>query len=242
MNKILRLIQFEDFKVPEEGTVLPLRFLDRAPFVKARVGNASGYFGVDTGSSENIALFAPFVEDKKSRDAYKPWISTVTGVGIGGIIEGDLVRFPTLTLGEYRTVNVLGEFSRQTEGGFADDFAQGNIGGGIWKRFTTTLDYKHGKLYLKPNALFGEPFDGPNAGLAVFQGKVVSIARNSPAQEAGIIVGDQVLAVNGKPIDATSIYVGADEKRSAPGTKVQLKLRAADGMQREVTLILRDLI
>jgi len=65
----------------------------------------------------------------------------------------------------------------------------------------------------------------------------------SPAAEAGIATGDQVIAVDGTPVSkVTPKAVGAMLLRD-PGTQLKMIVRTGEtGKPREVTLTLRDML
>jgi C-terminal processing protease CtpA/Prc len=113
-------------------------------------------------------------------------------------------------------------------GAGAEEHVAGGIGNGILKQFTVTLDYAHRSAYFEKNAAFGRagaPDDVPSApaqtlgrpdlqrdskagwmGIAKlrFPGKTVEIVEldpEGPAARAGIAVGDQILAIDGRPVE-----------------------------------------
>ena len=166
--------------------------------------------------------------------------------------HGTLGRIPDITIGPYSFKRVVAELSDATEGYFAKSPYVGNMGGEIWRRFSVTLDYAHGRMYLTPDDAFDELFVGPRSGLtpalvgAVV--KVVDVAEGGPAAESGVQVGDTILAVNGAhlpvpALDSTSSIDGVVQALQAePGTRVSLSVLNTSGVQREVTWVLRDLL
>jgi C-terminal processing protease CtpA/Prc len=64
----------------------------------------------------------------------------------------------------------------------------------------------------------------------------------SPAAEAGVRRGDQLLEINGVPIQSLKPVEIKRAFRAEPGTPVRLRLQAGRESPREVTLILRDLL
>jgi predicted aspartyl protease len=76
----------------------------------------------------------------------------------------------------------------------------GTIGYGILYPFAVTFDFKNMRMQLDPN---------PPPQLAIFSGltfhcdhrKVVAVETGGVADKAGVRVGDEVVAVNGQPID-----------------------------------------
>lgn len=233
------------------GIWLPLTFNRSDPEIDGTMDDAPVRLRIDTGDGGAAMLYAPYVEKRKLRDHYTPRIQTITGRGIGGLVYGDIVRVPTLTLGTKagQTVvlrRVLVELSRQTEGGFFSDQESGQIGAEILKRFTVTFDYPHNRVHLTPNASLDAPFVGNRAGMSVDeqQGRyvVVAVTPESPAAHAGIQDGDEILSVDGVAARQISAVELREKFRQAIGTRVRFRTRRAGKDLPESEIALRDLL
>ena len=242
----LTLTPQREFRAPPGAAAIPLRFIGNTPFVEAVADGHKGWFRMDTGAGNGATLFGAFAERSHLQDRYKPSVRIVTGRGVGGLLTGDLVRLPRLTVGPFTFTNPVTELSRQTAGTFGDRANAGNLGAEIWQRFTVTLDYAHKTAYLKPNSRFDAPFIAPRSGLAIDTEKGQNIVRDvtpgGPGSDAGVVVGDVVTAVDGTPIAQVKPWDFTAMLRAEPGTRVRLHLRSADGSERDVTLTLRDLL
>jgi predicted aspartyl protease len=242
----LTLTPREEFHPAAGATAIPLRFVGDTPFIEAVADGAKGWFRMDTGAGNGATLFAAFAERNHMVGKYSPSVRLITGRGVGGLTYGDLVRLPTLTIGPYRFTRPVVELSRQTEGTFGDRRNAGNLGGEIWQRFTLTLDYAGKVAYVTPNGHFDAPFITPRSGLAIDTEKGVDIVRDvtpgSPGAEVGIVPGDVVVAVGGVPIDQIKPWDLSAMLRREPGTRVRLRVRSTGGAERDVTLVLRDLL
>ncbi len=79
-------------------------------------------------------------------------------------------------------------------------YLAGLIGNDILRRFNVILNYDRRDFYLIPNSHFNDPFDYSYTGIELYyeSGKVIigDIAKNSPAESAGLLEGDVVVAVN----------------------------------------------
>lgn len=231
---------------------IPIRIESGKLLLLATAGGVSGWFSVDTGAGNALTFFAPIVERLRLRESFSPSVRTVTGVSPGGYTHGALVRIPTVRIGPYVFDQVVAELSLDTEGYFAKSPYIGNLGGELWRRFSVTLDYPGGLMYLTPNDAFNDPFVGPRSGLtpSLVGGivTVVDVVEDGPAAAAGVQVGDTILAVDGKILGAPvvdaarSIDTVVRALRAVPGTAVSLRLRDASGAEREVELVLRDLL
>ncbi|MCW3051819.1 MAG: hypothetical protein JWN14_989 [Chthonomonadales bacterium] len=135
--------------------------------------------------------------------------------------------------------------SQQTTGVQADPNHVGNIGAEIWQRFTVTLDYGGGKMYLVPNARYGQPFVGNRSGLVLDYRNsahtILATLPNSPASEAGLQPGETITAIDDTPLTKIPPLEVRALIRRPIGTKVHLTVRNATGTERSVTLVLRDL-
>jgi C-terminal processing protease CtpA/Prc len=101
-------------------------------------------------------------------------------------------------------------------------------------------------MYLEPSAseIPRDSFD--RAGLWLNRGdgffEVIDVIAGGPAEEAGVRAGNRVVAVDG--VAAAGIALPDLRLRlrtDPPGTRVRLRL-LSDGAEREVTVILRDLV
>ena len=97
---------------------------------------------------------------------------------------------------------------------------------------TLVIDAAHGKLYLRPNAGFAEPFDCPVQGFsATYRTQTLgcwtvnSLYDGSNAQKAGLRGGDRIVAVNGRDVKTYSY---------------QAYRTWSDGLQSVTLTVLRD--
>src|SRR5208282_98150 len=125
-------------------------------------------------------------------------------------------------------------------------YVAGNVGAGVLKRFNITFDYSRQQLIFERNANDGQrdTFDRVGWWLNLADGEfeLLDVVPGGPAAEAGLKVGDKVIAVDGKPAAQVSLPALRARLRSdAPGTKLKLRIDTG-GAIREVTIILRDLV
>ena len=78
-----------------------------------------------------------------------------------------------------------------------------HFGGDILNRFEVTLDLQHDSMYLKPERTFQpDASEFVTIGLQFFKSNadafsVVAVWNHSPGEEAGVVIGDRIVAVNG---------------------------------------------
>jgi hypothetical protein len=186
----------------------------------------------DTGSGGALVLHSPFVG---AHNLPGPDSTTVRAIGIGGAggqSVGRIGRVASLQLGAFTIKNPETIFSADTAGSFADKSLAGNIGVQIARRFRMMLDYSRSRLILEPSAVFDEPFDRAQSGLAVrAEGadyrtfRVREVLENSPATEAGIQEGDVITSIDGAAAESLTL-TAIGELLEKPVTRVLLIRRS----------------
>ena len=197
----------ESFSPRGRGKGLPLSFYDNHPYVRAAVTlpggrEIEGEFVIDSGSNFPLILLPSFIEDHGLRATLPPTIATV-GRGVGGEVPLPIGRTAKLRLGEITIERPVTAFP--ASGYFARSGKAGNIGGAVLRRFRVTFDYAHRRVYLQPNERFDLPYDYDMSGLAlVSEGPAFGVRRvqrvlpASPAQEAGLAAGDELVSIDGR--------------------------------------------
>jgi len=230
-------------ELSSDGVQIPMRIESGKVLVLASAAGVTGWFCVDTGAGNALTFFTPAVKQYRLRDAFSPSVHTITGVSAGGYTRGTLVRVPNVTIGPFALNQVVAELSEAEQGAFASAQYAGNLGGELWSRFKVTFDYASRQMSLTPNDALTRPFVGPRSGLAasLVDGVIqaVDVVAGSPAAEAGLSIGDVIVAMNGTGTDARQVTRAL---HAAPGTRVRLTVRDASGVEREVALVLRDLL
>jgi hypothetical protein len=228
------------------GTVVPFRFNQHIPQVDGEIDGIPGKFDIDTGSRASLDLLAPFVEAHNLKAHYQPKFEAVTGWGVGGAARSAVTRARLLKLGSVEVREPVTELTLQKKGAFTNQYVAGNVGAGVLKRFNIIFDYPQQQLIFERNANDTRPdsFDRAGWWLNVASGafEVVDVVAGGPAADAGLRVGDRVVAVDGKPTRDLSLpALRARLKSDAPGTQIHLRVQSGESV-RETTLTLRDLV
>lgn len=167
-----------------------------------RVRDASSVnsrFLYDMGAGVCMLLSRDFVEDSDFLDKKrKSW--TKEGEGLGGKLDMELRVMKEIRLGPYKFRNipvfVFDDQSNVTN----YPYMGGILGNDILRRFNVILNYDKGEIHLTPNSHFASPFDYSYSGLELYliNGVIIAgdVAKNSPAEAAGIKEGDEIIAVN----------------------------------------------
>jgi len=245
-HSVLTLIVPSAFTYQGNGAKLPLVFNAHIPQVDGSIDGIAGKFDIDTGSRSSLDIMKPFVEKHDLVTKYNAKTEAVTGFGVGGAARSLLARAKVLQLGNVEVHNPVTELSVQEKGAFTSPYVAGNVGAGVLKRFNITFDYAHQELILEPNANYDKPDVFDRSGMWVNQGagafEVMDVTAGGPAAAAGIKVGDKIVAVDGQP--AAQITLPDLRKRfksESAGTKVRLAVKSGD-QQRDVELVLKDLV
>ena len=215
---VLRLHDPATFAYTGRGETLPLEFnADGHPVIKATVMPSPGVqlegrFLFDIGSSLALALHAPLVRDHNLPALPSKTIRSMGAGGVGGRSEGRLGRVTTFQIGSFTLHNPITLFSQAAGGAFASAALAGNIGAQIANRFRVFLDYSHRHLILEPSPTFSDPYDRAFSGLALrAEGanyrtfRVRDVLEDSPATEAGLMVGDIVTAIDDTAADTLTL-------------------------------------
>jgi hypothetical protein len=165
------------------------------------------------------------------------------GFGVQGEILGHVGRVREVRVAGYTLTDVLAGFTAAEEGERTDDDAY--IGFGLLRRFNIVLDYPHGRMYFEPNRHFVEPFEYDMSGvkLARETDGNVSIRRvdpGSPAAEAGLEEGDEIVRIDGRPAGEYK-YWDIEPLLRREGGVVTLTI-SRGGREEDVSLRLRRLI
>ncbi|TVT38332.1 hypothetical protein FNT36_19220 [Hymenobacter setariae] len=202
---------------------------------------------LDTGAGHALSL-----ETDADRRLHLPpgHLRTDLGRGLSGIVRGSIGRVGAIRLGRYRVPGVLTSFpdSGQVHKRLRehDSPRQGNLGYELLKRFNCVIDYPHQRLLLRPNAQGRQPFEHDMSGLGLVAAGpgyryclVQSVEAGSPAAEAGIVVEEELVAINLLPAGLLPLTEIARLLRAKDGQRLILVLRRPDGELHSVSLQLR---
>jgi hypothetical protein len=244
-HKTLALTEGQSFRYTGHGIAVPFFFRGAQPVVKGTIDGISGTFQIDTGSDASLSLFAPFVKRNALTQRLSAHLQGFAGEGLGGPETAYFVRSQTLSLGGVQVHYLVTELLEDTGGIGAEGEDSGNVGTGTLKQFNITFDYPHHTLYFEKNANFGQPDVFNRSGLAIQikpEGPVIaSVLEDSPAEEAGILVGDSITAIDGWMGDQITSERLFDILGQQPGTVVRLSIEHL-GTTRDVHIKLRDIL
>jgi hypothetical protein len=230
-----------------KGAPVPFELERFLPIIRGEVDGTASRLGLDTGDRSAFTLKSPFVAEYKVRERYAPKVEAVTGWGIGGPIRAQVLRLPLLKFAGFELRETVTRLSLQKAGAFAASDVAGNIGGAILKQFTVTFDYSRRRLFFEKNRSYGLRDTYDRAGLWLSRSadgrafEVYDVVARGPADEAGLKVGDRVIAVDGRSVESLRLIAARNELKDARRKSVLLTVQAGAGT-REVVVKLRDLV
>ncbi len=242
----LLLADAATFAAPPSATSLPITFFGHFPGIAAELDGLAGQFWLDTGNRGGLVLLAPFVEEHGLAERYATTPLTTMGWGIGGPAQGRLARGGRLVLGGVAVDAPVLRMPAANDGALAIRHVAGNIGGEILRRFVVTFDYARRVVHLVAGESAARPFDVDRSGMWINRradGAIVGdVMTGSPADAAGLQVGDVIVAVDGEA--ASAIGLDALRRRlaeSSAGMRITLDVRRVDA-EIQAALVLRDLV
>lgn len=156
-------------------------------------------FLIDLGAGLNVLFSRDFIKDssllRKNRKLY-----VKEAEGLGGKVDMHLTVMKEFKLGPYKFRNVPINV-------FDDDYnvtsypqLGGLIGNDLLRRFNVVINYEQKEIHLRPNSHYYDAFDYAYTGLELYlvDGRIIigDVASGSPAEVAGILEGDAVVAIN----------------------------------------------
>lgn len=202
---------------------------------------------IDTGASLSLLLYT---NTDLNITLPPKVIRTNIGMGLGGYIQGALGRVEEVEFSPFELNGVVTSFQELQLDMDTLRLAErhGILGNHILKRFTIYLDYIEGVMYLKPNRNFRKKFTYDRSGIsltasgpALNEFTVFNVVEGSPADEAGVLVGDQIKRLNGWPVFFSSLGDLTRKLRARKGKRIRLVIEREDEILK-LEFRLRDLI
>ncbi|HJU19224.1 MAG TPA: aspartyl protease family protein [Stellaceae bacterium] len=244
-GRTLTLRPAQGFDDHGNGTKVPLRLRGKAPAVSAAADGIPGVFVLDTGSVGALTLRREFVE-KHGLEARHPSALRVKSISAAGPFEAILTRLDRFDVAGSRIDRPAARFPSTTGKGLVFTDIDGSIGYEILRQFTITFDYERRNLWFEHSGAFGTRTGQGSAGFQAVKSegagfKVITVLPNTAAAEAGVRVGDVIVAIDGRSTASMSLSDFAVLMRRPPGTLVNFDIDR-DGNRQSVSLTLKDVL
>ncbi len=238
---------------PPKGrvTTIPIEMHRNKPYLLAPTNisdtTIQAKYLLDTGASLSLLLYS---NTHPAFELPPKYIRSKIGMGLGGYLQGFLGRIDKLEMGEFTLDGVITNFQEvppDLDSTFLND-RNGIIGNQILNRFEVTVDYINEKLYLEPEKNFKKKFQYDKSGLIVAASganlnvfTVVDLIAGSPAEQAGVQIGDEIKSINGLPASFLHLFDITKRLQKRAGKRIRLIIKRGDERLR-IKFRLRELI
>lgn len=239
MRKEILLERPDRFKYRKrKGEKYPITIEDTKPITEAVALFADGREHpirviIDTGAGH--ALLLDQTADNRIQLPEKV-IRTQLGRGLNGVINGNLGRISRIKFGRFELDNIVASFPDSASFGskLPDRYErQGNVGCELLRRFRVTMNYHEGYMVLKPiKSRLRETFEHDMSGLEIkamgngLKNYIVNaVGKDSPARQAGLVEGDQILFINDYSASELSISEIYKMLQRGDGKAVELLMK-----------------
>jgi hypothetical protein len=186
---------------------------------------------IDTGAGHPISL-----ESSNGSAFLLPdkFVSANLGVGLGGKINGYIGRIESFRIGNFEIKNPICSFPLYNDVGakVTTTHRSGSIGNELLKKFEVTFNYQKKYLFLKANSTFKEPFEHDMSGIELYATGadfkryfINRIEKQSPAEEIGLQVDDELLKINFKPTHEMTFSEITEIFKSKDGRDLILEIK-----------------
>jgi predicted aspartyl protease len=215
------------------GTPVRLKKAQDVFFVPVQIGTSNFEMLLDTGTNLTAVSYSAWRRLPFSRT----YGALVNGIRTAGTVhDSALGCAPTMSVGDAVLRDQPIRVVQSTQAGnFASKAFAGLLGSDVLEHFDLTLDFSHSLIYLKPDPTYqADPYAFVTIGIQFFRVKtgafsVASVWKPSPAKEAGILVGDQIISVNGQNSIDLDLDSFSELLHQPPGTHIKLEIMRRAG-------------
>lgn len=186
---------------------------------------------LDTGAGLTLLLHTFGDSTVTTNDLPVQTVPTYIANGLGGQLRGGVGRAGRVGLGGRQLEGVVTYFQPiDTVGASFLNEREGIIGNRLLKRFNVVIDYNRQRVWLKPTGKSKKRFRFDRSGLSLLAGgrrlrtfNVSSVVPGSPADRAGLRVGDRITAVNGTSTSFLPLSGIIRKLEGKVGRKIKIK-------------------
>ena len=217
------------------GKPLTLRRSGERYFLTLRIASLPTELLLDTGTNSTNLSWATW------QRISRVWTSSSTIEGIAGASTAASSAFlmcaPSIELNDFALTNQPIRVQRAVHSGaFSENNFGGILGSDILRQFEITLDLGRNTIYLKRDTHFqSNPYRYVTVGLQFAPNdrgsySVMSVWKNSPADSAGIRLGDHIIAINGTRSASLTTKEVSEQLHGPEGTPVNLIIERNGGV------------
>jgi hypothetical protein len=159
--------------------------------------NARFYF--DTGAGLCLLLSTDFVDDSTLFSPKRKKVLTQVE-GLGGKKQMELTTVKSFHLGPYRFRHVPAYVFEDEFNVTSYPYLGGLIGNDLLRRFNVIINYEKRDVFITPNTHYRDLFDYSYTGLNFYivnnEVVITDVMKGSPAEKAGFLPDDVIMAVN----------------------------------------------
>ncbi len=225
----------ESFSVPNGYVSIPLAFENGIPKINVKtIFENWDELGEDmllkTGaphtilfdSDQNIFLVPP----KK--------IESILEVNESIQVEGHIGRVREVKIGEFVFEDAIASFTKEQ----TKEVNRGSVGMGLLSRLDMIIDFRGKRMLVKQSKNSIKGFEYNLSGIKIsMEGEqyfIRYVQKGSPSEEAGIVVGDQLMAVNGEKLSSKNFNEVVSMFSKKPDKKITLTL-LKDGLKKDIS-------
>lgn len=230
----LTLTPAGEFRYRGSGVRVSLLNVDMGPTVNASADGIRGKFVLDTGSTGSLALHRRLVE-RYGFEARHPHGFRVKSIGADGLFDTIVTRIDRFDIAGAQIKRPAAEFPAAGKAGLPWKDVDGSVGYEILRQFVITFDHSRRELWFERSSAFGERTAVGRAGFQAVKGdaagfRVFNVIPNTPAEAAGMKIGDVIVEVDGEP------------SKSINQTEFGALMRRPDGTQMHLTIVRNDIV
>ena len=250
---VMKWSKYDQFKKPpRKYTSIPISIYRGKPYMECILNtnhkdSIEAKLLLDTGASLALLLYA---SDRNKINIPDQYITGQMGLGLGGNVVGYLGRVQSLQFGTYRFEQLVSNYQKieTLDSSLIRTDRHGIVGNVILSKFDLIFDYRDSLLHVKPNRFFSQRLNYDKSGLVlIYSGvdlneiNILEVLPGSPAQEADIRPGDQLIKFNGWPVKFFSL--SKISKRLSSKTDKVIKVQLLrDGNLLNKSIVLRPLL
>jgi hypothetical protein len=198
-------------------------------------------FLYDIGAGVCIMFSKDFMQDSNWLSKKRKMLAK-EGEGVGGKIDMYTTVIKEVKLGPYKFRSVPAYVFDDVYNVTSYPTLGGLIGNDLLRRFNAIINYDKRDIYLVPNTHYDEPFDYAYSGIELYMvdGYILvgDVAKDSPAEAAGILEGDIVVAINKNFSQNLNQFKIALQ---APNEKIKIIVRR-EGVLKEIEFRIRTIL